>query len=164
MKGDEKHRLEENELQRLVEKTREKAKPFMEQYGNSVLLAASAGVLILAIVFYIMRDQAGEKSKGWDPLGNSLLTSGASTAKLENLGEQQADTVPGLIAKVQAAQQRINQGMQYSFSKTSGACRRLGSEKLCNRRAPHIEIQQHPTNFWLTAKSGNQVTCGRCFA
>ncbi len=117
MKGDEKHRLEENELQRLALK----AKPFMDQYGNTVLISVSATVLIVAIGVYIMRDQASGKSKGWDPLGSSILTSGASTAKLETLGEQQADTVPGLIAKVQAAQRRINQGMQFSFSNTAKA-------------------------------------------
>lgn len=121
MKGDEKHRLDQNELQRLVTTAKEKSKPFMDQYGNTLLLAVSATILVVAICVYIFRDQASEQAKGWDPLGTSLLTTGASSEKLATVGEQFPDTIPGLVAKVQAAQQRINRGVQFSFSQTASA-------------------------------------------
>lgn len=123
MKGEEKHRLDENELQRLVTSVKDKSRPFLEQYGNTLLLAVSATVLVVAIAVYISRDQAGAQAKGWDPLGVSLLTPGGGEAALETVADSKdfADTVPSLIAKVQLAQRQINRGVQKSFSQTASA-------------------------------------------
>src|SRR5690606_14897350 len=68
MKAEERHRLQENELQRLAEHARERTRPFFERYGTTLLLALAAVLLIVAAIVWWVRSSGAGSSAGWSEL------------------------------------------------------------------------------------------------
>ncbi|MDA1016651.1 MAG: hypothetical protein O3A00_19610 [Planctomycetota bacterium] len=148
MKGEERHRLQENELKRLLNRSKETFSPFFKQHGNSILLTMSAVVLITAVGWYIFKREMAPEP-GWDGLGVSLVTGVGDAGQLETVGEKYPDSVPGMIARVKAAQRHLDQGIRNSFTKRESSnktlelAHKLFSEVLeANPPPPQIVLEQ----------------------
>lgn len=116
MKGEERHRLQENELKRLLTRSKETLRPFFERHGNTILFSVSGIILVISIGLYIYNLESAPEP-GWDGLGLSLVAGVGDAGQLETVGEKYPESVPGLIARVKAAQRHLDQGIRDSFTK-----------------------------------------------
>ncbi len=69
MKSEERHRLQENELERVGQQ----AKAWFEQHGMKVLIGVCAVAIVAAIAFYAMRSMEASSARGWAELRTAML-------------------------------------------------------------------------------------------
>lgn len=124
MKSEERHRLQENELERIVERMAPSASSFIETYGNRLLLWGCGLAIVAAVTIFWFRSRDAESSAGW----TEMLT--ASTAEeYANIAENHPQTLVGTWAMLNEANRRMSTGIDLMFSDRKGAVEELDLAK-----------------------------------
>ncbi|MBA3312162.1 MAG: hypothetical protein M3552_10555 [Planctomycetota bacterium] len=125
MKAEERHRLHENELQRLTEHARERSRPFVERYGTTLLLALAAVLIVIAAVVWWWKSSGASREAGWDELSAAFRKPNATAVDFANVAELHPDTTAAAWAKLYEGEAHLSSGIESVFTDKEGAVRDL---------------------------------------
>ncbi|QDT65694.1 tetratricopeptide repeat protein [Calycomorphotria hydatis] len=117
MDAEHRHHLHENELEKLTERVR----PVLEQYANTILIAAGAAILVIAVVLYAVRASTASTAAGWEELNSVLSNSQPTASEFQAIAESNAGSATGVWAKLGAAEAFLNSGAALLFTDRAGA-------------------------------------------
>lgn len=125
MKAEERHRLHENELQRLTEHARERTRPFFEQYGTTLLLALAAVLIVVAVVVWFVRRGDAGRGTGWAELDSAFRDPNATAEDFANVAEVAKGSPAAIWAKLFEGEAHLSSGIESLFTDKEGATRDL---------------------------------------
>lgn len=129
MKAEERHRLHENDLQRLTEQARERSRPFLEQYGTTLLLALAALLLVAAAVIWFVKRSSSGRGEGWSELDAAFRNPGATAEDFANVAEVAKGSPAADWARLYEGESHLASGIESLFTDRDGAGRDLESAK-----------------------------------
>lgn len=133
MKSEERHRLQEHDLQKLTAHAGE----YWQRYGNYVLIGFLAVCLAAAVTIYLVNRFGAQASAGWTELRAS-----ATAEDFANVAEDFSGTVVGAWARLQEAEAHLQSGIRLSFADRPAArddlteAREAFEKTLANQAAP----------------------------
>ena len=133
MKSEERHRLQEHDLQKLTAHAGE----YWQRYGNYVLIGFLAICLAAAVTIYLVNQFGAESTAGWTELRAS-----ATAEDFANVADDFADTEVGAWARLQEAESHLHSGIRLAFADRPAArddlteAREAFEEALANPAAP----------------------------
>ena len=117
MKAEERHALQQNELEEYTGHL----KPFLEKYGRLLALGAVALVLLFVAVS-VWRGQArGDREAGWAGLFEAMPDGRADVGKLENVVDLEANTGAAVWAHVKAGNEYLRTAAGSAFTDRKSA-------------------------------------------
>jgi hypothetical protein len=122
MKSEEKHRLQENELERLGQSFAK----WLEQHGLKVLAGVCGLLVVLAIGFYVWRSWSDASSRGWGELRTALATNNPEELKLVAASATHENTVVGAWARLHESELRLQDNLYQQFVERSRSDAELG--------------------------------------
>ena len=133
MKSEERHRLQEHDLQKLTAHAGE----YWHRYGNYVLIGFLALCLVIAAAIYFLNFSDAQASAGWGEFRAS-----GTAEDFENIAEDYSGTVVGAWARLQQAERHLQSGIRLLFTDRPAArddltqAREAFDEVLANQSAP----------------------------
>lgn len=125
MKAEERHRLHENELQRLAEHARERTRPFFDRYGTTLLLGLAAALVVAAVVVWFVRSRDTGSTVGWSELIAVFRKPDATAEDFANVAELYPGSQAAVWAKLYEGEARLSSGLESLFTDKEGAVRDL---------------------------------------
>ncbi|QDT38672.1 tetratricopeptide repeat protein [Stratiformator vulcanicus] len=138
MNAEERHRLHENDLEKLTERVR----PVAEKYWNIVAVVVAGLLLVTALAIYFFRSQAAASSTEWGELTSALTSQVPTAEQFENIAEAYPGSPVAVWAQLNAADARLRSGLDLIFTDRDGALRDLSGageqyeQILADRSAP----------------------------
>lgn len=125
MKAEERHRLHENELRRITEHARERARPFFDQYGTTLLLVLAGVLVALAAGVWIYRQSSAGEATGWGELDAAFRKPDATAEDFANVAEVAKGSPAATWARLFEGESHLDSGIQSLFTDKEGALRDL---------------------------------------
>ena len=127
MKAEERHRLHDNDLQRLAEKARLRSQPFFERYGTTILFGIAALIIVIAVAVWWFKSQDTSDAAVWGALNAVLRSPDATAEDFANIADsdQYAGTTAAKWARLLEAEARLDVGLGLMFTDREGALREL---------------------------------------
>jgi hypothetical protein len=125
MKAEERHRLHENELQRLAVHARERTRPFLDRYGTTLLLALAAVLVVVAAIVWWSKLSGASREAGWDELSAVFRKPNGTAEDFANVAELYPDTAVAAWAKLYEGEAHLDSGIESLFTDKQGAVRDL---------------------------------------
>lgn len=112
MKSEHRHELQTNDLSRAMANVA----PFLEEYGNRILLGIVAVCLIAGAAIWWARSSNASAAMGW-----TELVAARTAEDFGNIADAYAGTEVGHWARLQAAESYLFQGIRLSFTDRAAA-------------------------------------------
>ena len=106
MKSEHRHELQQNELRKLTRKVQ----PWFEQHGMQAVVGLAAGLVIAFGAAYWFNSQSTTGSDGW-----TKLPGAQTTEEFASVAEKYSDSLPGLWARLRAAELNLESGILDEF-------------------------------------------------
>lgn len=131
MKAEERHRLHENDLQRLAETARLRSQPFLERYGMTILFAMAAVIILTAIAIWWIRSSRTTDAPGWSSLNMALGNPQSTGEDFANIADSDefSGTAPAKWARLLEAEARLDTGIEQMFTDRAAADQELAAAR-----------------------------------
>lgn len=129
MKAEERHRLHENELQRLTEHARLRSRPFFERYGTTLLFALAGVLLLIAAIIWWSKYRSADGGAGWNELAAVFRKPDATAEDFINVAELYSESKAGAWARLYAGEGYLESGLESLFTDREGAARDLADAR-----------------------------------
>lgn len=129
MKAEERHRLHENELQRLTEHARLRSRPFIERYGTTLLFGLAGILLLIAAVIWWNKYRDADRGLGWSELSAVFRKPNATAEDFINVAELYPESKAGAWARLYAGEGYLESGLESLFTDREGAARDLADAR-----------------------------------
>lgn len=120
MKSEHRHDLHTNELGRVTEKVAQSLGGFFETYGNRIMIAVCTASVVAAGLIYYIRTSKFREANAWNEL-STALSSSRKESDFADIAERYSGTSAAHWAKLQEAEARLAQGIQYMFTNREAA-------------------------------------------
>ena len=120
MKSEERHRLQETELEKWGRHARESWESFVKGYGKSVFIGVAVACLVAVIVIWWTISSSAAKEQRW----TAMLAANSAEDFAEVAGKYPSDPV-GEWARLKEAEQSLNTGIQLSPINRQGSVSEL---------------------------------------
>lgn len=120
MKSEERHRLHQNELERIVEKA---APPVVTFYQKNQAAILGGGAVLIGLVGVVLWMNSGESgdADGWNAMFRAQTEGGETAiANFENIAETYSDSGAGIWSELSAGNRLMDSGIGLMFSNRSG--------------------------------------------
>lgn len=138
MKSEHRHELQTNDLSRAMSNVT----PFLEEYGNRILLGIVAVCLIAGAAIWWARTSTASAAMGW-----TELVAAQTAEDFGNVADAYAGTEVGTWARLQEAETYLFQGIRLSFTDRAAAVSDLkkaqeGFEQLLDAKGVPAEVRE----------------------
>lgn len=131
MKAEERHRLHENDLQRLADTARLRSQPFLERYGMTILFALAAVIILAAVAIWWVRSSKTTDAPGWSSLNMALGNPESTGEDFANIADSDefSGTAPAKWARLLEAEARLDSGIEQMFTDRAAANQELAAAR-----------------------------------
>ena len=120
MKSEERHRLHQNELERIVEKAAPPVVTFYQQNQAAILGGGALLVVLIGVVLWMNSGESAD-ADGWNAMFRAQTEGGETAiANFENIAETYADSGAGIWSELSAGNRLMDSGIGLMFSNRSG--------------------------------------------